>query len=166
MHTHYLHFGKLGGLGSMHFPVSIMRQFTDKKTDLHPLAHDKVISFKTQYFEDVNYMTVEDVKQLTTFEANYLRIGEVLMVRSENVTTMGDHFVIISGPITNKEHGVRPETMAIAASPNGYSLLDLFEPMNGTILLHLSPRLRDAFHAFNEMKVEGRKVEYLTSKTA
>lgn len=132
----------------------------------HEPVKQEVKEYKPRYFEDIHYMDVNDVKQITTFEALYLQIGEVMIVRSENVPQMEDHFAVISGPIENKEHGIRPQTISIATSPHGIQMLDLFEPKNGVTLLKLSPRMRDAFHAYHNAKVENGNIHCLISKTA
>ncbi len=173
MHNHYLQFGNELGNGALLFPTLSFRSHLNTEPKVahdHPLNRDPEsfmnTKFKPKYFEDENYMTVDDVKQLTTFESNYLHIGEVIMVRSANVPEMGDHFAVISGPLENKEHGVRPQTISICTSPNGIQMLDLFEPLNGVIILQLSPDMRDKFHAFHGAKVVGREIQCLISKTA
>lgn len=164
MQNDYLQYGAL----SMGYPFFDLGWLFNKRREepLHPLANDKVEKWKPSYFEDENYMTVDDVEQITTFQALYLQVGEVLMVRSANVPVMGDHFAIISGPIENKEHGVRPQTISIATSPNGYQMLDLFEPLNGVILLKLKPHMRDLFHAYHGAAVDNGVINCLISKTA
>jgi len=147
------------------FPLVSKLLKTGNQEGRHPLAQKKQEPSKPKYFEDFFYMDVDDVKQLTTFEALYLPIGEVLMVRSANVPMMGDHFAVVSGPIENKEHGVRPQTISIATSPNGYSMLDLFHSKNGAVLLQLKPHARDRFHEFHNAKVVGREIHCLISKT-
>lgn len=167
MQNHYLQYGLGLGNGQLLFPVLSMRRWNkDPIVHDHPLAHDKIERYTPRYFEDANYIDVDDVKQITTFEALYLPIGEVLLVRSANVPEMGDHFAVISGPIENKQHGVRPQTISIATSPNGIQMLDIFEPLNGVIILRLSPSMRDKFHAFHGAKIEGKEIHCLISKTA
>jgi len=164
MENNYLQYGAFT-MGFPFFDLSWLFN-NQRENSLHPLAQTKSVNYKPQYFEDKFYMDVDDVKQLTTFEANYLPIGEVIMVRSANVTEMGDHFAVISGPIENKEHGVRPQTISIAMSPNGINMLDLFEPKNGVIILKLSSKMRDAFHNFHDARVVGKEIHCLISKTA
>lgn len=157
MHTHYLEY--LGGNGALLFPTLHWRRESTK----HPLLQK---SARPKYFEDEHYLFTDDVEQITTMQALYLPVGEVLMVRSANVPMMGDHFAVISGPIENKEHGVRPQTISIATSPNGIQMLDLFEPLNGATLLRLKPAARDAFHAYHQAKVERGAIHCLISKQA
>jgi len=132
---------------------------------LKKLSFGQESSHHVNYFEQVHYMYTDDVKQITAFEGMYLPIGEVLMVRSTSVPEMGDHFIVISGPLEVKPHGNRPATISIATSPYGVQMLDLFEPRNGLTLLQLSSKMRDKFHAFHNAKVENGKIVCLISKS-
>jgi hypothetical protein len=94
-------------------------------------------------------MTVDDVTRITSKDGLYLKKGEVVMVRSSNVPDYGDHFIVITGHPIMKDHGLRPQDVAIQASTNGISLLDLFDMEMGLTLLKLKKDARQAFHDFH-----------------
>jgi hypothetical protein len=89
----------------------------------------------------------EDVKQITALQAMYCKPGEVLLVRSENVRDLGDHFIKITGAPVVKEHGLRPQTETILATNKECSeLLDEFVAWNGSTLLKLCPESVEIFY--------------------
>lgn len=96
------------------------------------------------------------VRQITTDEFIQLAQGEVVLVRSSNVSTLGDHFVIIAGPVVQKEHGLRPQVMVISAlDPH---LLDFFKPVNGVIALLLDQEAKEFFHWWFNIRMKGTRV--------
>lgn len=139
----------------MLFPILSMT-LSREKEHMHPLSQ-RGDPPRVRYFEDECPLDVDSVEQISTLQANYLPVGEVLMVRSENVPQFGDHFAVITGPLENKEHGVRPQTASISISPRGINLLDLFEPRTGVIILKLKPAMRDKFHEFHRVQVKGKE---------
>lgn len=77
------------------------------------------------------------VVQLRSVDFMTLAVGHVVLVRSENVKELGDHFVIITGGLVMKKHGLRPQTLTISA-PEHKELIDQYEvDEEGVILLLL-----------------------------
>lgn len=114
--------------------------------------------FKVEYFDEVFPLRNEDVTQITAEEGRKLRVGDVALVRSENVPEYGDHYIIITGPPVLKEHGLRPQDVAIHA-PKATPMLDQFKPLQmGLILLKLNRDATQDFHAFHGIRVEGQQV--------
>lgn len=64
-------------------------------------------------------------------------VGSVVLVRSEAVPFLGDHFFVVTGPLVKKPHGLRPQGISIAATPNDSVVLDQYKPSNGAIILRL-----------------------------
>lgn len=110
--------------------------------------------FMPEYFEDQYPLDVDSVTRLSSFEAMYLQKGDVIMVRSDNVPDYADHFIVITGHNVMKPWGLRPLEVSIMTSPNGISLLDLFDPISGLILLKLKPEAKAAFFEFHDIKEE------------
>lgn len=106
----------------------------------------------------VEYFSVQEgeFEQLTPMQAYYLKIGEVLLVRSSNVPEYGDHFIVITGAPSLTDHGLRPHTITMSA-PNMKELLDKQEN-NGVVLLHLKPNARERFYQFHNMDIQDKKV--------
>lgn len=89
-----------------------------------------------------------------------LRIGDVCLVRSQNVAEFGDHYIVITGGLVLKPWGMRPQDVEIAA-PETKPVLDRFQPSQmGLILLKLTPKATEAFHEFHGIKCEGGQVTF------
>lgn len=108
-------------------------------------------AFKPEYFEDIYPLTNVDVNRITSKEGLYLKKGEVVLVRSENVPEYVDHYIVITGHPVVKEHGLRPQDVAIHA-PGGYKLLDQYDMNMGLTLLKLSPEATEQFLDFHDIK--------------
>lgn len=108
--------------------------------------------FAVEYFADTIGLTQADVKRIDAKEGMYLQKGDVVLVRSSNVTEYGDHYIVITGHPIQKEHGFRPQEKAIFA-PDGSALLDTYEEKNGLILLKLLPTAKKAFHKFHDIEM-------------
>lgn len=105
--------------------------------------------FDVVYFEDYYGLNENHFKPITAQEGLYLRDGEVALVRSTNVPEYGDHYIVITGRPVVKEHGLRPQDIAIGAGPNIGAVLDDIEPRMGLTLLKLNPAATAAFHSFH-----------------
>lgn len=111
--------------------------------------------FEVQYFDDFTEM---DLLQLSAQQGiEQLHVGDVALVRSQNVPEYGDHFIVITGKPILKEHGLRPQEVAIYA-PNASSVLDEYEPIMGLTLLKLLPLSKRKFHEFHDIKIVDGKV--------
>lgn len=84
----------------------------------------------------------EDFRQITKEDAEKLKKGDVILVRSDyKYEKYGDHFAVIVGGKIKKERGVRPNLVVLFISNAYYtSLLDQFIPTNGAVILKLSAR--------------------------
>ena len=90
--------------------------------------------------------------QLSAEEANnQLKVGDVALVRSENVNDLGDHYIIITGGLVQKDHGIRAEEVSIHA-PETKDFLDTIYPINGLTLLKLEPVMACLFLDFHDIK--------------
>lgn len=55
---------------------------------------------------EVEIITLDDV-------LNNFKIGDVYLVRSDNVANLGDHYIIIDGGLEQKPHGLRPKNITV-----------------------------------------------------
>lgn len=117
--------------------------------------------FVVEFFDDFFEYDAMDFRQITGKEAMYARKGDVILVRSLNVPEYGDHYIVITGAPVMKEHGLRPQDVAIPAPTN--ILLDKHEPKNGVILLKLNDRARVAFHKFHDISLNKGEVVFPTA---
>ena len=102
--------------------------------------------FNVEYYDDTH---IPQVKQISSREGLYLPNGEVVLVRSLNVPEYGDHYIVITGRPIVKDHGLRPQEIAIGAKK---TILDQYPMLNGTTLLQLLPESRDEFLKFHNLK--------------
>lgn len=84
--------------------------------------------FTVEHFTESMGMTENNVYQISGDEGRHLRVGDVCLVRSANVPEYADHFIVITGAPKLKAHGLRPDDVAIQASPAASQILDLFTP--------------------------------------
>lgn len=140
-------FTSIGFSASMHYLPEHTRDGRDNK-------------FVVEHFEDEYPINADDVTQISSKQGMYLPNGEVVMVRSTNVPEYGDHFIVITGKPVVKSHGLRPQDVAIMTSPNGISLLDLFEPRMGLTLLKLNTNMKKLFHEFHGIKMVNGEVVF------
>lgn len=103
-------------------------------------------TFSVEYF-DIN---PNELKQINSMEAMYSQVGDVLLVRSQNVPFYGDHYIIIIGRPVQKEHGLRPKDLSIQAGRPAKAVLDSYIPHNGVTLLKLSKEERERFLLFHK----------------
>lgn len=102
--------------------------------------------FTPEFFEDVHHLSHADVHPITAQQGMYLQKGEVVLVRSSNVPDLGDHYIVITGHPIVKEHGLRPQDIAIQA-PHAGPVLDLYPgPLT---LLRFDGEAAKRFHEFH-----------------
>lgn len=111
--------------------------------------------FEVQHFESA--VGLSKLTRITSKEAMYLQKGEVVLVRSSNVPEYGDHFIVITGAPVVKEHGLRPEDVAIQA-PHAAKILDEYDSFDGLVLLKLDKWSRMQFHEFHGIQIINGKV--------
>lgn len=99
------------------------------------------------------------VVQIRHTEFMRLLNGNVLLVRSENVKGLGDHFIVITGAPVLKTHGLRPQTLTISA-PEQKEILDQYEPIDGVTLLLLQQNEAAAFRYKHGIAVVEGEVIY------
>lgn len=113
----------------------------EPSTSLHflpePPPNGQGNTFIVEHFDDLDN---GDVQQIPNTAANtQLHPGDVVLVRSENVPWYGDHFMVVTGGPTLKEHGLRPAEFSFSAGPSMSELLDSYRPLQmGVILLKLN----------------------------
>lgn len=103
-------------------------------------------------FENFYNLNEGDITRIGLKQVMKLRKGEVVLVRSSNVPENGDHFIIITGGLVHKPHGIRPMTEMVSA-PNTKQLLDRYKPdEDGLILFHLCDEAQDAFFRYHKIQ--------------
>lgn len=115
-------------------------------------------TFQVEYFEDSFTFGSKSFERISAQEGMYSRIGDVILVRSSNVPELKDHYIVITGHPVMKEHGMRPQDVAIDA-PHASYILDECED-NGLILLKLKPEVKALFLAFHGITIEGGEVKF------
>jgi len=149
------------------FPRSLMiHNFTalEPTTSLHYLTEHtrdgRDNSFEVEYFEDRH---VFDVDLISAQEGLALKKGEVVLVRSANVSEYGDHFIVITGHPVMKPHGLRPQDRAFIA-PHAKRFIDMYEENprrpKGLTLLKLNDEGRRAFHEFHGITMVNGEVVF------
>lgn len=121
--------------------------------------------FEPEYFEKEFNLDESDLIRIDAYSGMYLAPGDVALVRSTNVPEYGDHFIVITGPPVVKEHGTRPQDVAIAA-PYADLLLDKYDFQNGLILLKLNAAAKKNFHAFHGITMTEDHKVIMPSATA
>jgi hypothetical protein len=116
--------------------------------------------YTVQYFESKINPLPEDFTQLNAQQGlEQLHIGDVALVRSENVPEYGNHWIVITGKPVLKEHGLRPQDFAIHAPTwTAKTILDCFEPIMGLTLLKLNDQWKERFHKFHQITVTNEYV--------
>lgn len=56
-----------------------------------------------------------DFTRIDAKQALYMQVGDVALVRSKNVKSLGDHYIVVTGRPIEKPHGLRPQTIEIPA---------------------------------------------------
>lgn len=78
--------------------------------------------------------------------------GTVYLVRSDNVSFLGVHYVIITGPMTQKLHGMRPQDKTILVPHDEVTPLDNDTIHDKTVrILELSPEAQSRFYKHYEI---------------
>lgn len=138
----YIHnFESIGPSASLHYIPEHTRDGRDN-------------TFKVENFEDVFPLKESDVTRITAKEGLYSRIGDVILVRSTNVPYFGDHFIVITGKPVMKDHGLRPEDVAIPALQNNHLLNQYDINETGLVLLRLNGIAREEFLEFHAITIE------------
>lgn len=117
--------------------------------------------YAVQYFENSFAIGNSHLTQLNAQQGlEQLHIGDVALVRSENVPDYGDHFIVITGRPVLKEHGLRPQDFAIHAK-YGSLILDNYDPIMGLTLLKLDEEATEAFHKFHGISATKESVSII-----
>lgn len=106
--------------------------------------------FNVEYFDQA-YDIRGKVRQITSREAHSSKPGDVLLIRSTNVPFYKDHFVVITGGLIEKPHGIRPQDHAVPASDK--SILNEYEAQMGLTILKLNDEACKAFMNFHKIKI-------------
>lgn len=107
-------------------------------------------TFEVEYFEDTYLIDETNTIRIDSMQAIYSKVGDVILVRSENVPEYGDHFIYITGHPIVKKHGLRPQDIAFDA-PHITMLLDRYEMQTGLVLLKLNKEATEAFIKFHNL---------------
>lgn len=140
-------FTSIGYSASLHFVPEHTRDGRDNRFDV-------------EYFDRGYFLQSDHFKQLTAQEGlEQLRIGDVALVRSENVPDYGDHFIVITGKPILKEHGLRPQDIAIHA-PYAARILNQYDPIMGLTLLKLTDEAALQFRIFHDIQIKNGEVVF------
>lgn len=115
-------------------------------------------TFNVEHFEDNYILMPEDFEPITAQQGMYSKIGDVILVRSSNVPYFGDHYIIITGHPVMKEHGLRPQDVAIKAKSNNTELLNYMDSGNGLTLLRMNEKMRERFFNFHKIDMKDNKI--------
>lgn len=94
-------------------------------------------------------LSIDDLCITSPEDANNSKIGSVYLVRSKNVGSKGDHFIIVTGGLVQKPHGLRPETVDFPA--NQEDLLNKYNTDIDPLLLQLKRDARERFYEANNI---------------
>jgi hypothetical protein len=116
-------------------------------------------SFDVQYFDDTYDLDEGNTHRLTIAQAMELPVGSVLLVRSANVPAYRDHFVVITGGLVVKSHGIRQKDTVIMAKNGHHSLLDGHTDFDShresdTVILQLCPDMAKTFLDFHSITIQ------------
>jgi|GEM_PF-4236542 hypothetical protein len=111
--------------------------------------------FNLELFDDKVRLTKKDVVRISEEHAARLQIGDVVLVKSNNVPELGMHYIIIEGEPVTKPHGLRPQTITIPAGTNQL-LLDPEYRKDPLVLLKLNEPAARTFLKFHNIE---RKVD-------
>lgn len=113
--------------------------------------------FEVEFFEDWYKINDNDVTRINSKEGMYLQKGDVVLVRSTNVPEYGDHYIVVTGSPVLKDHGLRPQDVALYA-PNTKEFLDQYELETGLVLLKFNNNAKESFLEFHDIKIEKGEV--------
>lgn len=98
-----------------------------------------------------------DVKRVTKEEVMQgFKVGDVYLVRSENVAFIGDHYVLITGGLIEKPHGVRPGDITFQIPENEPTPLDEHDISETLVAYKLSDDARRRFYEHQNVEAEYR----------
>jgi hypothetical protein len=138
-------FTSIGQSASLHYVPEHTRDGRDNK-------------FEVEYFEN-SFDLTDKVTRITSRDGMFLQKGTVVLVRSANVPEYGDHFIVITGGVVEKEHGMRPQDEAIYA-PYTREFLDKYPLQTGLTLLKLNGEATRAFHEFHGITMKAGEVVF------
>lgn len=109
-------------------------------------------------------LNATDVAQIDTKEAAYLQIGDVALIRSQNIREIGDHFILVVGAPIKTSIGLRPQTLIFnienMGAINYHPLLDGRPYFNGVTILKLKETAKQEFYKQVRVTVENNKVSF------
>lgn len=91
-------------------------------------------------------LEASEVTRVSGEEALSSAVGDAYLVRSKNVATLGDHYIVIIGGLVQKPHGLRPEDISYPAEGDETALLDTYGPDETLVLLKLNDAARLRFY--------------------
>lgn len=100
-------------------------------------------------------LSIDDVTASSPDEAMQSKVGEVYLVRSNNTPERGDHFILISGGLVQKQHGIRPETQEFPAPTQ--SPLKGMSCKDSPVILKLNDYARQQFYTHYKIPKKYRK---------
>jgi hypothetical protein len=117
--------------------------------------------FSVEYYENAFGINQHEVTQITAQQGLELKIGDVALVRSQNVPEYGDHYIVITGRPVLKQHGLRPMDVAIHTRHiDAAATLNKFEPIMGLTLLKLNDVAARSFRSFHGITATENSVTF------
>ncbi len=93
-----------------------------------------------------------DVRRVTKEEVlKEFKVGDVYLVRSENVAFLGPHFVVITGGMVEKPHGKRPQDLTFLVPDGEKTPLDNYDWTESLVVLKLEESAKKAFYEHYEL---------------
>ena len=113
---------------------------------------------KTQPFKAGFNLDDSDVTRVSKQEViENFQVGDVYLIRSQNVSFLGDHYVVITGGLTDKPHGRRPEDLSILIPHGETSPLDKHTQNEEVIAYKLNDQARLRFYEHNQIASQYRR---------
>ena len=101
------------------------------------VLHDRVPEFE---------LGAADVMRVTGEAAMSSVVGDVYLVRSGNVPELGDHYIVITGGLVQKPHGLRPQDVSFPIHKGQSTPLDDYRLDEPLVLLKLNDAARLRFY--------------------
>lgn len=98
-----------------------------------------------------------EVKRVDAAEPLTSAIGDVYLVRSQNVASLGDHAIVIIGGLIEKPHGLRPADLSFPLASGHITPLDEYDIEDPLVLLKLSDAARLRFYEAYDVPEQYRR---------
>lgn len=98
-----------------------------------------------------------EVQRVTGEQAMSSAVGDVYLVRSQNVAGLGDHYIVITGGLVQKPHGLRPQDVSFPIRQGQPTPLDDYRIDEPLVLLKLGDAARQRFYEAYDVPLQFRR---------